>query len=90
VNPIFQRWLQEHVPERAARVMARIREMRGGKDNDARFGTRMTGQGLWAQLVRQRFEKACARLGLNRERHELDLTQFRPPAAMAGQGTLFD
>ena len=90
VNPIFQRWLQEHLPERAARVMARVREMRGGKDNDARFHTRMTGQGTWAQLVRQRFEKACARLALNHERHALDLTQFRPPASNPAQGSLFD
>jgi len=69
--------------------MARVREMRGGKDNDARFGSRMTGQGLWAQLVRQRFEKACARLGLNRQRHELDLSQFRPPEHDPSQGRLF-
>ena len=55
-------------PQRAARVMARVREMRGGRDYDARFGTRMTGEGVWAELLRQRFEKACARLGLNRER----------------------
>lgn len=89
VNPIFQQWLQQHLPDRAARVMARVREMRGGKDNDARFGSRMTGQGLWAQLVRQRFEKACARLGLNRERHELDLSQFRPPEVNTAQGRLF-
>ncbi len=89
VNPIFQRWLQEHMPERASRVMARVREMRGGKDNDARFGTRMTGQGLWAQLVRQRFLKACARLGLERERHELDFIQFRRPEADPAQGRLF-
>jgi len=89
VNPIFQQWLQQHYPERAARVMARVREMRGGKDNDSRFGTRMTGQGLWAQLVRQRYEKACERLGLNRQRHELDLTQFRPPESDAAQGRLF-
>jgi DNA repair photolyase len=89
VNPIFQRWLAEHVPERADRIMARIREMRGGKDNDARFGTRMTGQGVWTQLLRQRFHKAAARLGMNRERFELDLTQFRPPSRQPGQGELF-
>ncbi|MBC7942430.1 MAG: PA0069 family radical SAM protein [Chitinophagaceae bacterium] len=89
VNPLFQQWLEQHVPERAARIMARVREMRGGKDNDSRFGSRMTGQGVWAQLLRQRFEKACAKLGLTRQRIELDLTQFRPPAAQAGQGRLF-
>ena len=44
VNPLFQQWLEQHFPDRAARVMARIREMRGGKDYDATFGTRMTGR----------------------------------------------
>jgi DNA repair photolyase len=91
VNPIFQHWLEQHAPERAARVMARVREMRGGKDNDARFGTRMKGQGIWAELLRQRLHKACARLGLGQERIDLDLTQFRPPAngTHQVQGTLF-
>ena len=79
VNPIFQQWLECHFPERAARVMARVREMRGGRDYDARFGSRMVGQGVWAQLLRQRFDKAAARLGLNRERLPLDLSQFRKP-----------
>ena len=89
VNPLFQQWLEQQVPERAARIMARVREMRGGKDNDSRFGTRMTGQGVWAQLLRQRFEKACARLGYRRERVELDLTQFRPLPRDAAQAQLF-
>jgi DNA repair photolyase len=91
VNPIFQRWLEEHFPDRAARVMARVRDMRGGKDNDARFGTRMRGEGVWADLLRQRFRKACDRLGYGRDRVELDLTRFRAPAASAQdrQGRLF-
>ena len=89
VNPLFQQWLQQHFPERAERIMARVREMRGGRDNDARFGTRMRGSGVWAELLRQRFTKACQRLGLNRERIELDLGAFRPPAAQAGQSSLF-
>ena len=79
VNPLFQHWLQQHFPDRAARVMARLREMRDGRDNDPRFGSRMRGQGVWAELLRQRFDKACARLGLNRGRIELDLSAFRPP-----------
>jgi len=73
--------------------MARIREMRGGADNSSRFGDRMKGSGIWAQLLRQRFQKACARLGLNRARIELDLTQFRrptcPPEQPAAQASLF-
>jgi DNA repair photolyase len=93
VNPLFQQWLEHQLPERAARIMARVREMRGGKDNDSRFGTRFTGQGVWAQLLRQRFEKAADRLGYVRERVALDLTQFVPPrnpaALMSGQAQLF-
>jgi DNA repair photolyase len=91
VSPLVRQWLQQHFPDRAARVLARVREMRGGRDYDARFGTRMTGVGVWAELLRQRFDKACARLGLNRERIALDLTQFRRPGAAAGdaQGRLF-
>lgn len=89
VNPLFQQWLQQHFPERAQRIMARLREMRGGRDNDARFGTRMTGQGVWAQLLRQRFHKACSRLGLNREKVALDASAFRRPASCSGQGSLF-
>jgi DNA repair photolyase len=89
VNPLFQQWLQQHVPEKAERIMARLRDMRGGKDNDARFGHRMRGQGVWADLLRQRFQKACARLGLNRARVELDLSRFRRPARQPGQASLF-
>jgi len=82
VNPLFQQWLQQHFPERAARVMARVRDMRGGKDYDAAFGTRMSGQGVWADLVRQRLSKAAARLGLNHDpaAQALDATQFRRPS----------
>lgn len=91
VNPIFQHWLDEHFPERAARVMARVREMRGGKDYVATFGTRMKGEGIWAELLQQRLKKAMARNGLDRSRFELDLTQFKKPlvAAKNGQVDLF-
>ena len=71
--------------------------MRGGRDNDSRFGSRMTGQGVWADLLRQRVHKATARLGLSRRRPDLDLSPFRPPspaqarrpAADPAQGALF-
>jgi len=95
VNPLFQDWLQRHFPERAERVMARLRDMRGGRDNDARFGTRMTGEGVWAQLLAARMRRACASLGFDRQRMPLDLTRFRKPRPVAerqsdsAQGRLF-
>jgi DNA repair photolyase len=91
VNPIFQQWLEQHFPLRAQRVMARVREMHGGRDYNPQFGARQQGRGVWAALLRQRFDKACARLGLNRERVTLDVSQFRRPAPGAGhgQGQLF-
>lgn len=81
VNPLFQQWLEQHFPDRAGRVMARIRDMRGGQDYDARFGHRMTGQGAWAQLYAQRVEKARRRHHLDGERTPLDLSAFTPPPA---------
>jgi len=92
VNPLFQQWLQTHFPDRAARVMARVRDMRGGRDNDSRFGQRMTGTGVWAQLLAQRLRAASRRLGLDQTRITLDLTQFRRPSANAelqAQASLF-
>ena len=89
VGPLFRDWLERHFPDRASRVMARIREMRGGRDNDARFQSRMTGQGVWSELLQQRFEKACARLGLQRGSPPLDLSQFRRPRADVRQAELF-
>lgn len=88
LDEVFQQWLELHYPQRAARVMARLREMRGGRDYDSDFATRMHGSGPWAELIAQRFHKACARHGLNRERIELDLTQFRA-GLTRGQASLF-
>ncbi|PKO28904.1 MAG: radical SAM protein [Betaproteobacteria bacterium HGW-Betaproteobacteria-9] len=88
LSDMFRLWLEQHYPDRAARVMARIQDMRGGKDYDADFATRMKGQGIWADLLRQRFVKTCDRLGFNRGREPLDASQFRP-AALRGQGDLF-
>lgn len=89
VNPLFQDWLQRHFPDRAERVMARIRDMRGGKDNDARFGTRMTGEGLWADLLRARLRRAAAKHGLRTERRPVQLALFAPPRKASAQGSLF-
>jgi DNA repair photolyase len=78
VAPLFKDWLTAHFPGRAARVMSRVRDMRGGKDYDSSFATRMKGEGLWADLLRQRFHNAVRRLGLNRrDRGILDMSHFR-------------
>lgn len=82
VNPLFQQWLLTHFPERAKRVMNRVREMRGGKDNDSDFATRMRGDGVWAQLIAQRIEKAALRnrLALRGWFDMLDASAFVAPA----------
>jgi DNA repair photolyase len=76
VKPLFEEWLSHHVPDRAERIMARIRELRGGKDYDADFSLRMKGEGVWAQLIAQRVRKAAARHGLGRRALALDCSQF--------------
>lgn len=89
LKDVFKEWLAAHYPDRAAHVVSIIRQMRGGKDNDPRFGARMTGTGNYAGLIEKRFEIACRRFGINRrEKPELDCTRFRPPARH-GQLTLF-
>ncbi|MDL2358447.1 MAG: PA0069 family radical SAM protein [Pseudomonadota bacterium] len=94
VNPLFQEWLQAHFPERAQRVMNRVREMRGGKEYDSDFSRRMHGEGVWADLIRQRFTKTVERLGMGgshgRRFEQLDFSHFRRPqmvpAAAGKQG----
>jgi DNA repair photolyase len=91
VKPIFKEWLAHHYPERAAHVMSIVRQVRGGRENDPRFGTRMTGTGTYAELIANRFEIACRRFGLNKERRgekALDCTRFKTPAT-GGQMKLF-
>ena len=79
VAPLFREWLQAHYPQRADRVMNRVRDMRGGRDYDADFASRMKGSGPWADLIRQRFERACERRGLVGGRFDLRDDLFRPP-----------
>ncbi len=93
LNGVFQQWLRTHFPLRADRVMARIRDLRGGRDYDATFGKRMTGEGIWAELIASRFRAACARHGLNRGRKRFEASRFVrpvPPAAPSPQQRLFD
>ncbi|ALM53078.1 PA0069 family radical SAM protein [Halomonas huangheensis] len=87
VAPLFEDWLATHYPERAGRVMSLIRQCRGGAEYDSRFGHRMRGEGVCAELLSQRFQKACRRLGLpGRTPYTLDTNAFRPPHV---QGSLF-
>ena len=80
VKDLFREWLAEHFPERAAHVMSAVRGMRGGRDNDPNFGTRMHATGPVAQLIRQRFQLACRRLGFPLDRqYELPTHLFKPP-----------
>jgi DNA repair photolyase len=89
VSPLFQEWLAAHFPERAQRVMNRVREMRGGREYDANFATRMKGEGTWAALIRQRFDKAAARLGFTRTPLPLRTDLFDPPRPDSPQLGLF-
>ncbi len=81
IKTLFEEWLGENFPDRARKVLNHIREVRGGKLNDPSFGTRMTGQGQYADLLRRRFEVIVRKLGLNQygreARRELDYSQFR-------------
>ncbi|MCU0938014.1 MAG: PA0069 family radical SAM protein [Burkholderiaceae bacterium] len=89
VSPLFQEWLAAHFPERAQRVMNRVREMRGGREYDASFASRMKGEGTWAALVRQRFDKAAARLGFVQAARPLRTDLFEPPRPDSPQLGLF-
>ena len=86
IKDLFTEWLAEHFPERAAHVMSLVRDMRGGRENDPRFGFRMRGTGPYALLLRNRFELACRRLGLmSAGRDGLNTADFRPPPRAAAQ-----
>lgn len=80
VSDLFKDWLERHYPLKAQHVMARVRDMRGGRDNDPDFGSRMRGEGRYAELIAQRFAVACRRLGLDRgNRYALDASKFSRP-----------
>ena len=89
LSGLFEDWLATHAPDRAARVMSRIAELRGGKANDPRFGHRMRGEGVIAQLYSQRMRRLQARLGMGRMRRGLNTALFRPPRPDGPQLALF-
>jgi DNA repair photolyase len=85
IKDLVREWLETHYPNRARRVLALVRDIRGGKLNDARFGSRMKGQGPVAELLARRFALAAKRLGFANERADLDTTQFAPPPQAGDQ-----
>lgn len=89
VAPLFRDWLTRHEPGRAAHVMNRLREMRGGADYDADWGRRMRGEGPHADLIARRFALACRRLGLDAPVAPLRTDLFAPPPRAGDQLTLF-
>jgi DNA repair photolyase len=90
VAPLFRDWLQTHLPDRAAHVMSTIQQLRGGKDYDSRFGKRLSGEGVYADLLARRFALALKRAGFRERRHPpLDCSRFVPPRAPSPQGELF-
>jgi DNA repair photolyase len=90
VAPLFRQWLHDHMPLKADRVMARIQDMRGGRDYSADFAHRMKGQGVWADLIRQRVNKARDRFGVMGTGPVLSMASFvRPASRDDGQGRLF-
>ena len=91
VKDLFRNWLETHYPLKAKHVMSRVREMRGGRDNDPDFGSRMRGSGEFAELLCRRFEIVCERRGYNsgQRNRSLDTTRFRRPL-LDGQLALFN
>jgi DNA repair photolyase len=81
LKTLFKEWLAEHYPQRAEHVMSIVRQMRGGRENDPNFGTRMSGTGNYAELMQKRFDIACRKFGINkRESLDLDCSRFKAPA----------
>jgi DNA repair photolyase len=89
VKDIFKDWLARDWPDRAAKVMAHVKDVRGGRENDPNFGTRHTGTGPVAWMIGRRFQLSAQRLGLNASRLKLRTDLFHAPAQMGGQLTLF-
>src|SRR5690606_202458 len=88
LKEIWREWLAQHYPERAAHVMSLVAQMRGGRDYDSAFGSRMKGQGPFAQLLAARFSRAWRRLGFA-HLPALDCTRFVAPRPASPQGQLF-
>lgn len=89
IKDLFREWLESDHPNRARRVMSLVRQMRGGKDYDAQWGSRMRGQGPIADLMSARFKAARKRYGLDAPRRATDTSGFRIPPIAGDQIDLF-
>jgi len=89
VADLFRRWIEATFPDRAARVLGRVRDLHGGRDYDPEFGRRMTGQGPWADLIHRRADLARKRLGLGNGLPPLRCDLFHPPPRAGDQLSLF-
>jgi DNA repair photolyase len=89
VRDLFREWLIANFPDRYRHVFKLVRDMRGGKDYDSAWDKRMTGAGPIAWMIGRRFEAACEKLGLNKERTSLTTEHFSPPRQEAAQLSLF-
>src|SRR5438105_9546885 len=89
VRDLFREWLMANYPERYRHVFTLIRDMRGGRDYDSQWGTRMKGTGPMAWMIGRRFEIACEKLGLNKRRSKLTTDHFARPRRSGQQLSLF-
>ena len=89
IKDLFEEWLDQHFPDRRARVLSLVRETRGGALYDSAWGKRMRGEGPYAKLLADRFKLACRRFALDRSEGELSTDFFRPPPRDPRQLGLF-
>jgi len=88
IKDLFREWLEGNVPDRAKHVMSLVRQMRGGKDYDSQWSTRMRGTGPYAEMLARRFHMAVKRFGLNRDSRPLDISKFQKPPRLGEQLSL--
>ena len=88
IKDLFEEWLTAHAPGRAKHVLSLVRDLRGGALYQSDYGTRMRGTGPYAEMLAKRFDIACRRLGLNRQRRTLDTTLFKRPVRAGDQLSL--
>src|SRR6266498_4268881 len=84
LGALFEQWLERHFPERKEKVLNRVRALRGGRLNDPNFGSRMRGEGVFADQIEALFEISCRKAGVAGRRPQLSAASFRVPDAAAG------